>query len=97
MKQAWKIVLKIIRILLGSVLVLVGIAGVALPVLPGWILIIPGVLILAKDVSLFRGLVHWVMETRAVHWLEKRFPQTRESLHSLRQQMRSRRDARRER
>ncbi len=36
-------VLRIVRIVFGLLLVLIGIAGVVLPILPGWILIFVGI------------------------------------------------------
>jgi uncharacterized membrane protein YbaN (DUF454 family) len=39
---------KTLRILLGFGLVLLGIVGIILPVMPGWIFLIPGLTILAE-------------------------------------------------
>lgn len=37
--------------IVGSMLLLLGIAGLFMPVMPGWLLIIPGLAILARDFS----------------------------------------------
>ena len=42
------------RIVAGSSLLLVGVAGLALPVLPGWALIVPGLGIMAPAVPMLR-------------------------------------------
>jgi uncharacterized membrane protein YbaN (DUF454 family) len=44
------IMVRIGRIVAGSLLVLVGVLGLILPVLPGWILLIPGLVLLSVDV-----------------------------------------------
>lgn len=44
------------RIVAGGALVLVGIAGLALPFLPGWALIVPGLGIMAPAVPFLRPL-----------------------------------------
>lgn len=49
MAQTWKIVLIVLRIVAGSILVLVGIIGLVAPG-PGVLLILTGMLLLAKDV-----------------------------------------------
>lgn len=47
------------RIALGVFLVLLGIAGLILPVMPGWIFLIPGLLILGDYCPPIRRLVDW--------------------------------------
>lgn len=42
LRHIWRIVKAPIRIAVGAVLVLVGILGLILPIMPGWIFIIPG-------------------------------------------------------
>jgi len=42
-----------LRIVLGSILLVLGVAGLALPLLQGLLFIILGVLLLAKDIPLF--------------------------------------------
>jgi len=54
-----------IRITLGSLLLLLGIAGLALPLLQGLLFIILGVLLLARDIPLF---------SRIATQFRKRFP-----------------------
>lgn len=40
--------MKLFRIISGGFLVVLGIAGIILPVMPGWIFLIPGLIILAE-------------------------------------------------
>ena len=49
----------ILRIASGIGLVIVGIIGVILPVMPGWIFLIPGLVILADYFPPIRRLVDW--------------------------------------
>ncbi len=49
----------IFRIASGIGLVLVGVIGVILPVMPGWIFLIPGLVILADYFPPVRRLVDW--------------------------------------
>jgi uncharacterized membrane protein YbaN (DUF454 family) len=48
------------RLLLGIGLVIVGIVGLILPVMPGWIFLIPGLLILADYFPPIRRLVDFM-------------------------------------
>ena len=45
-----------LRILFGTSLLVLGIAGLGLPVLQGWFFILMGILVLAKDIPLFARL-----------------------------------------
>jgi uncharacterized membrane protein YbaN (DUF454 family) len=47
------------RHLWGWVLVIVGIAGLILPIMPGWIFLIPGLIILSDYIPPIRRLVDW--------------------------------------
>lgn len=49
----------ILRIGAGIALILVGIVGLILPIMPGWIFIIPGLVILADYFRPVRRLVDW--------------------------------------
>jgi uncharacterized membrane protein YbaN (DUF454 family) len=49
MRRPDAIVLKLVRMTLGTTLVAVGLAGLFIPVMPGWLLIIPGLAVLARD------------------------------------------------
>lgn len=53
------IVGKALRLLSGMALVLVGLAGLILPILPGWIFLIPGLLILSDFFPPVKRLVEW--------------------------------------
>ncbi|MBC8164587.1 MAG: hypothetical protein H7Y20_01805 [Bryobacteraceae bacterium] len=50
---------KILRITGGIGLVLLGITGIILPIMPGWIFLIPGLLILAEYFPPVARLVDW--------------------------------------
>lgn len=54
------LLLRVARITGGSLLVLVGLAGFLLPVLPGWILLFVGLGLLAQDVPFARRLLERV-------------------------------------
>ena len=51
--------LAILRIASGIGLVLLGIIGIILPVMPGWIFLIPGLVILADYYPPIKRLVDW--------------------------------------
>lgn len=61
---------KVLRIASGTALVLVGIVGLIVPVMPGWIFLIPGLLILGED---------FPPAKRAADWLKARFEAAREA------------------
>lgn len=50
---------KIFRIAAGIGLVLLGIVGLILPIMPGWVFLIPGLLILADYFPAVHKLVLW--------------------------------------
>ncbi|MBC7924162.1 MAG: PGPGW domain-containing protein [Bryobacteraceae bacterium] len=50
----------ILRIAGGFALVLLGIAGIILPVMPGWVFLIPGLMILADYFPWAKRLLDWV-------------------------------------
>jgi hypothetical protein len=54
------------RIAAGGILVLAGLLGLALPILPGWVWLIPGLMILAREFT-------WAK--RLLDWLKARLPQ----------------------
>jgi len=47
------------RILFGILLILVGIVGLILPIMPGWVFIIPGLVILADHFPPIHRLLTW--------------------------------------
>lgn len=51
-----------LRIIAGFGLVLLGILGLILPVMPGWIFLIPGLMILAERFPAVRRLLDWAKE-----------------------------------
>lgn len=53
---------RILRILTGVTLVLVGALGLLLPVMPGWIFMIPGLLILSDYIPPLKRALAWAKE-----------------------------------
>ncbi len=51
-----------LRLITGFGLVLLGILGLILPVMPGWIFLIPGLMILAERFPAVRRLLEWAKE-----------------------------------
>jgi len=49
-----------VRVATGIGLVLLGITGLILPIMPGWIFLIPGLLILADYFPPLRRMVDWL-------------------------------------
>jgi uncharacterized membrane protein YbaN (DUF454 family) len=50
---------KILRICTGVGLILVGIVGLIMPIMPGWVFIIPGLVILAEYSTRIKRLLDW--------------------------------------
>jgi uncharacterized protein YqgC (DUF456 family) len=50
----------LLRIVAAFLLILIGLVGLALPIMPGWIFIIPGLMILGERYEWARRLVDWV-------------------------------------
>jgi uncharacterized membrane protein YbaN (DUF454 family) len=69
---------RFLRHIAGWGLLLLGVVGLVLPVLQGWLLIAIGALLLAPDVPVFARLVCWV---------ETRFPPVRGVLRSVRRKL----------
>jgi uncharacterized membrane protein YbaN (DUF454 family) len=63
---------RVLRHLAGWSLLVLGVAGLFLPILQGWLFIALGALLLAPDVPLF---------ARVLDWIEKRFPALRHTIH----------------
>lgn len=66
---------RVIRHVLGWGLLVVGIAGLVLPVLQGWLFIALAALLLAPDVPFF---------ARLLGWIENRFPALRHPIQRVR-------------
>ena len=67
--------MKWVRICGGTLLLLIGLTGLILPIMPGWIFIAPGLLLLSADVPPIR---------RRLRYLERRYPWLRQMLDKLR-------------
>jgi uncharacterized protein YqgC (DUF456 family) len=50
---------KVFKIISGIVLILIGLVGLLMPIMPGWAFIIPGLIILAEYFPAVRRLVDW--------------------------------------
>jgi uncharacterized membrane protein YbaN (DUF454 family) len=50
---------KVLRMAGGFFLVILGVLGLILPVMPGWVFLIPGLIILAEEYSWAKGLLNW--------------------------------------
>jgi uncharacterized membrane protein YbaN (DUF454 family) len=61
---------------LGIICLLLGLPGLVLPILPGWLFLAIGILLLSVDLPFFEGLVQW---------LEKRIPRIKEPVEQMRQ------------
>jgi uncharacterized membrane protein YbaN (DUF454 family) len=57
---------KLIRPILGLFLVLLGIVGLILPIMPGWIFVIPGLVILGDYFPPVRRLLDWAKEKAGI-------------------------------
>jgi uncharacterized protein len=66
---------KIVRISLGSIAIVLGIVGLVLPILQGWLFLALGALLLSVDVPFF---------DRVVTWIENRVPPVKKPLNRLR-------------
>ena len=51
--------MSLLRTIWGFVLVLIGIVGLILPIMPGWIFLIPGLAILSQRYTWARNLANW--------------------------------------
>ena len=51
---------RLVRISLGTILILLGIPGLVLPILQGWLFLALGALLLSVDVPFFDRLVRWI-------------------------------------
>ena len=50
---------KLLRIIGGFLLVLLGIVGLIMPIMPGWIFLIPGLMILGERFAWAKRLAEW--------------------------------------
>jgi len=54
--------MRLLRIIGGFALVTVGIIGLILPIMPGWIFLIPGLVMLSEHFDWAKRLVVWAKE-----------------------------------
>ena len=66
---------RLVRISLGTILILLGIPGLVLPILQGWLFLALGALLLSVDIPLF---------DRLVRWIEKKVPPVKKPVERLR-------------
>ena len=50
------------RLITGWVLVVVGVIGLIMPIMPGWVFLIPGLVILAERFEWAKRLLAWAKE-----------------------------------
>lgn len=60
-----------VRIATGLILVLVGVVGLIMPIMPGWIFLIPGLVILADHFPPIRRLLEWAKRKAGVRKLDE--------------------------
>ena len=53
---------RLARIVLGIMLIILGVVGVVLPLLQGWLFLAMGALLLSKDVPVFGRMVAWISQ-----------------------------------
>lgn len=51
---------RLIRVLLGGLFLLLGLAGLVLPVVPGLLFLAMGGIVLSRDVRIFGAVEHWI-------------------------------------
>jgi uncharacterized membrane protein YbaN (DUF454 family) len=66
---------RIVRISLGSIAIVLGLVGLVVPILQGWLFLALGALLLSVDVPFF---------ARVVTWIEDRVPPVKKPLQRLR-------------
>jgi hypothetical protein len=49
----------VFKIVSGIVLILIGLVGLVMPIMPGWVFIIPGLVILGEYFRPIKRLLHW--------------------------------------
>lgn len=49
-----------LRVTGGMLLIVLGLLGLALPIAPGWVFLIPGLMILAREFHWARRLLEWL-------------------------------------
>lgn len=69
---------RVLRHVAGWGFLMLGIAGLVLPVLQGWLFIAVGAVLLAPDVPLF---------ARLICWIEGRFPRLRRAVQRVRERL----------
>lgn len=75
----WDEMKRLIRIALGSVLLLAGLAGLFLPFVQGWLFLAMGGIVLSRDVAVFARMERWIAERfpnagRRIDRVRRRFP-----------------------
>ncbi|MFN0169359.1 MAG: PGPGW domain-containing protein [Bryobacteraceae bacterium] len=55
-----------LRLIAGFGLVLLGVIGLILPVMPGWLFLIPGLIILAERFPAVRRLLDWAKKKAGI-------------------------------
>jgi len=51
---------RIVRVISGILVIILGVVGLLLPIFPGWVVIVLGAVLLSFDIPLFKRLVCWI-------------------------------------
>ena len=71
---------QIVRISLGSIAIILGLVGLVVPILQGWLFLALGALLLSVDIPFF---------DRIVTWIENRIPPVKKPVERLRDYLRN--------
>lgn len=55
----------LVRVTTGVGLVILGVIGLILPIMPGWVFLIPGLIILGDYIPPLKRLLHWAKQKAA--------------------------------
>jgi len=58
----------LLRIIAAFALVAIGVAGLILPIMPGWIFLIPGLAMLSQHYAWAKRLVEWAKRKAGSQW-----------------------------
>jgi hypothetical protein len=67
--------LRLARIIGGFAMLFVGVLGLVLPVMPGWIFVIPGLALLGREFHWARRLLEWIKKYHPKNFRSKTSPE----------------------
>ncbi|MBI2815709.1 MAG: PGPGW domain-containing protein [Acidobacteria bacterium] len=68
--------MRIVRIVSGFVMLFVGVAGLILPIMPGWIFVIPGLVVLGREFHWARRLLNRLKKFHPKNFRSNASPET---------------------